>query len=150
MANFFTDNKHLKFHLSHPLMKKIVELKERNFEDYETYDDAPKDFEDALDNFEKVLDIIGEISGDTIAENAEDVDATGAKVVDNHVEYAEGTKENIEKMCEGEADANRGKLQAAEKAAEEGISSARDYFFESAKDEARHAKMLKGLLDNYF
>ncbi|MGM0613180.1 MAG: acyl-CoA dehydrogenase family protein [Bacteroidota bacterium] len=98
MANFFTDNKHLKFHLSHPLMKKIVELKERNFEDYETYDDAPKDFEDALDNFEKVLDIIGEISGDTIAENAEDVDATGAKVVDNHVEYAEGTKENIEKL----------------------------------------------------
>ncbi|MCF8218848.1 MAG: acyl-CoA dehydrogenase family protein [Bacteroidales bacterium] len=98
MANFFTDNKHLKFHLSHPLMKKIVELKERNFEDYETYDDAPKDFEDALDNFEKVLDIIGEIAGDTIAENAEDVDATGAKVVDNHVEYAEGTKENIEKL----------------------------------------------------
>lgn len=98
MANFFTDNKHLKFHLSHPMMKKIVELKERNFKDYETYDDAPKDFEDALDNFEKVLEILGEISGDTIAENAEDVDETGAKVVDNRVEYAEGTKENIEKL----------------------------------------------------
>ncbi|MFW6019580.1 MAG: acyl-CoA dehydrogenase family protein [Bacteroidales bacterium] len=98
MANFFTDNKHLKFHLSHPLMEKIVDLKERNFEDYETYDDAPKDFEDALDNFEKVLEIIGEISADTIAENAEEVDATGAKVVNNHVEYAPGTTENIEKL----------------------------------------------------
>lgn len=98
MANFFTDNKHLKFHLEHPLMKKIVDLKERHYEDYGKYDDAPADFEDALDNYEKVLDIIGEIAGVTIDENAESVDATGAKVVNDHVVYAEGTAENIEKL----------------------------------------------------
>ncbi len=98
MANFFTDNEHLRFHLSHPLMKKIVDLKERNFEEYGKYDDAPRDFEDALDNYDKVLEIIGEIAGGTIAENAEAVDASGAKVVDNHVQYAPGTEENIEKL----------------------------------------------------
>ncbi len=98
MANFFTDNEHLRFHLSHPLMKKIVELKERNFEEYGKYDDAPRDYEDAMDNYEKVLEIIGEIAADTIAENAEAVDASGAKVVNNHVQYAPGTEENIEKL----------------------------------------------------
>jgi hypothetical protein len=79
-------------------MKKIVDLKERHYEDYGKYDDAPADFEDALDNYEKVLDIIGEIAGVTINENAESVDATGAKVVNDHVVYAEGTAENIEKL----------------------------------------------------
>ncbi|MFO8086370.1 MAG: acyl-CoA dehydrogenase family protein [Bacteroidales bacterium] len=98
MPNFFTDNKHLKFHLTHPLMKKIVALKERHFEDYGTYDDAPSDYEDAQDNYEKILEIIGEISGNTIAENAESVDAEGAKVVNDHVVYAKGTEENIEKL----------------------------------------------------
>ena len=29
MANFFSDNKDLQFQLQHPLMRKIVELKER-------------------------------------------------------------------------------------------------------------------------
>ncbi|MCF8332226.1 MAG: acyl-CoA dehydrogenase family protein [Bacteroidales bacterium] len=98
MANFFTDNKHLKFHLSHPLMNKIVDLKERNYTEYGKYDDAPADFEDAQDNFEKVLDIIGEIAGETIAENAESVDTDGAKVVNDHVVYAKGTAENIDKL----------------------------------------------------
>ncbi len=98
MANFFLDNNHLKFHLEHPLMKKITLLKEKHFEDFGKYDDAPEDHEDALDNYEKVLEVIGEIAGDTIAPNAEEVDATGAKVVDDRVVYAPGTEENINKI----------------------------------------------------
>ena len=31
MANFYTDNPDLKHHLTHPLMEKIVALKERNY-----------------------------------------------------------------------------------------------------------------------
>ena len=61
MANFYTDNPDLRHHLNHPLMRKIVELKERNFVDAESYDYAPVDFEDAMDNYERVLDIVGEI-----------------------------------------------------------------------------------------
>ena len=96
MANFYTDNPDLKHHLNHPLMQKIVALKERDYTDAEKYDYAPLDFEDAMDSYDKVLEVVGEICGTTIADNAEDVDHQGPKVVDGHVEYAHGTKENLE------------------------------------------------------
>lgn len=96
MANFYTDNPNLKSHLQHPLMKKIVELKERNFADADKYDYAPLDFEDAMDSYDKVLEVVGEICGDVIAENAESVDHEGPRVENNRVIYAEGTKKNLE------------------------------------------------------
>ena len=96
MANFYTDNPNLKSHLQHPLMKKIVELKERNFADAEKYDYAPLDFEDAMDSYDKVLEVVGEICGDVIAENSEEVDHTGPRVENNRVIYAEGTQKNLE------------------------------------------------------
>lgn len=98
MANFFTDNPDLKFHLSHPLMKKIVALKENDFEDKDKFDYAPLDFEDAMDSYEKVLEIVGEISGDIVAPNAEGVDAEGPKIENNEVVYAKGTQENLDAL----------------------------------------------------
>lgn len=98
MANFFTDNPDLKFHLTHPLMKKIVALKENNFEDRDKYDYAPLDYEDAMDSYEKVLEIVGEICGDIVAPNAEDVDTEGPKIVNNEVVYAKGTRENLDAL----------------------------------------------------
>ncbi|MDP4185530.1 MAG: acyl-CoA dehydrogenase family protein, partial [Bacteroidota bacterium] len=98
MANFYIDNKDLKFHLTHPMMEKIVKLKERNFSDKDKFDYAPLDFEDAMDSYDKVLDVIGEICGDIIAPNAEGVDAEGPKVVDGHVVYAPGTKRNLDAL----------------------------------------------------
>jgi 3-(methylthio)propanoyl-CoA dehydrogenase len=100
MANFYTDNKDLEFHLNHPLMKKIVGLKENNYSDADKYDYAPADFEDAMDSYEKVLEIIGEISGDVIAENAESVDKEGALHKDGRVYYAKGTQENHDKLTQ--------------------------------------------------
>ncbi len=96
MANFYTDNPDLKHHLSHPLMEKIVALKERDYTDADKYDYAPLDFEDAMDNYDKVLEIVGEICGDVIAANAEDVDHQGPKVENGHVTYAEGTQRNLD------------------------------------------------------
>ena len=96
MANFYTDNPAFKLHLSHPLMTKIVELKERNFADADKYDYAPQNFEDAVDSYDRVLDIVGELCGDVIAENAEEVDHTGPQVVNNRVVYAEGTQKNLD------------------------------------------------------
>jgi 3-(methylthio)propanoyl-CoA dehydrogenase len=98
MANFYTDNKDLRFHLTHPLMEKIVRLKERNFEEKKKYDFAPMDYEDALDSFDKVLEVVGEICGDIISPNAESIDAEGPQVVDGHVIYARGTEENIDAL----------------------------------------------------
>lgn len=98
MPNFYNDNKHIKFHLGHPLMKKIISLRERDFIEKDKFDYAPLDFEDAIDSYEKVLEIVGEISGTTIAENAESVDKEGPSVVNNEVIYARGTQENYDKI----------------------------------------------------
>ena len=95
MANFFLDNKDLQYHLSHPLMRKIVELKERNFADAALYDYAPQNFEDAMDSYHRVLEIIGEVCADVIAPNAEGVDHEGPRVVNDRIEYASGTVENM-------------------------------------------------------
>ncbi len=98
MGNFFQDNKDLQFHLNHPLMKKIVAIKEDGFKDATTYDYAPVDFEDAMDSYRRVLGIIGEICADTIAPNAEGVDAQGPRVENDRVIYADGTAENHEML----------------------------------------------------
>ncbi len=98
MANFYTDNPDLKHHLSHPLMQKIVELKERNFADADKFDYAPQNFEDAMDSYQKVLEVVGEICGGKIAENAEGVDAQGPHVENGRVVYADGTQENLD-LC---------------------------------------------------
>ena len=82
------------------MMKRIIELKERNFTDAKLYDYAPQDTEDALDSYRRVLDIVGEVCGEVIAANAESVDHEGPRVVNDHVEYASGTVKNIEALIE--------------------------------------------------
>ena len=98
MANLYNDNRDLKFHLSHPMMQKLVMLKERNFTETGDFDYAPLDFEDAMDSYERVLEVVGEISGDIIAPNAESIDAEGPRVVDGRVIYARGTQENLDAL----------------------------------------------------
>ena len=99
MENFYNDNESLKFHLQHPLMEKIVRLRENNFEDKDQCDIAPADFEDAMDNYQQVMEIVGEIAGEIIAVNAESVDKEGPQIVDNAVKYARGTQENYEALA---------------------------------------------------
>ena len=98
MSNFYTDNSDLKHHLTHPLMQKLVTMRERNFADAEKYDYAPFNYEDAMDSYEKVLEIAGEIAGEIVAPNAEDVDHEGPHVVDGHVVYAQGTQKNLDAL----------------------------------------------------
>jgi alkylation response protein AidB-like acyl-CoA dehydrogenase len=98
MANLYNDNRDLKFHLMHPMMQKLVMLKERNFTDKAEFDYAPLDFEDAMDSYERVLEVVGEISGDIIGPNAESIDAEGPQVVDGGVIYARGTQENLDAL----------------------------------------------------
>ena len=96
MSNFYTDNPALKHHLTHPMMEKIVALKERNYTDAEKFDYAPLNFADAMDNYDKVLEIVGEVCGEHIAARAEDVDHQGPHVENGRVIYADGTKENLD------------------------------------------------------
>lgn len=96
MANYYTDNPALKLHLNHPMMQKIVGLKERDYTDAEKFDYAPVDFADAMDNYNRVLEIVGELCGTTIADNAEGVDHEGPTVAGGRVTYASGTQQNLE------------------------------------------------------
>jgi len=96
MANFYLDTPSLRHHLHHPLMRRIVELKEREFRDKDEYDYAPIDFDDAMDSYERVLEMVGEISAEVIAPNAESVDREGPTVANGRVTYARGTQENLD------------------------------------------------------
>lgn len=98
MGNFFTDNERLKFHLHNDMMKEIIRLKERDYADKDKYDFAPESYEDAIDSYEKVLEIVGEITSDVLAENAKDVDIEGPKIEDNAIVYAKGTQKNHEAL----------------------------------------------------
>jgi len=98
MDNFFKDTPDFKFHLGHPIVQKIVKLKERDFENSEKSDYAPQNHDDAIDTYEKTLDIVGEICANTIAPNAESVDLEGPHLVNNEVIYAKGTSEDYKAL----------------------------------------------------
>ena len=98
MPNFYTEHPELKFHLNNPMMERICQLKERDYRDKDEYDYAPQDYADAVDSYDKVLEITGEITGEVIAANAEGVDEEGPHCANGRVEYASGTKANLDAM----------------------------------------------------
>ena len=94
--NYYTDHPEIAFHLNHPLMKRIVELKERNYADAAKHADAPVNYEDAIENYKRILDITGDITANIIAPNSEAVDQEGPHLIDNRMHYASKTLENIQ------------------------------------------------------
>ena len=96
MANYYSDHPEIAFHLNHPLMKRIVELKERNFEDAKTFDYAPVDLGDAIENYKQILDITGDVAANIIAPNSESVDLEGPHLENGRMIYASKTVENID------------------------------------------------------
>ena len=96
MANYYTDHPEFDFYLNHPEMKRIVELKERNFADKDKFEDAPVDFDDAIENYKRVLDITGDIAANILEPNSEEVDLEGPHLVEGRMHYASKTYENIE------------------------------------------------------
>lgn len=100
MDNFFKDTPDFKFHLKDPILKKVVKLKEDNFEQSEKFDYAPLNHEDAIDSYKKVLEIVGDICANTISPNAEGVDLEGPSIKDNEVIYAKGTTEDYKALYE--------------------------------------------------
>ena len=94
--NYYTDHPEIAFHLEHPLMKRIVELKERNYADAAAHADAPVNYEDAIENYKRILDITGDVAANIIAQNAEAVDQEGPHLIDNRMHYASKTYENLD------------------------------------------------------
>jgi len=102
VTNYYRDNPDIEFYMKNIDLSRIVSLIEDDYADYEEYPDAPKDLEDAIDNYDRVLDIVGEISGDFIAPRSREIDETGAKYNDGEVIYAPGTVEAVKRLTQAD------------------------------------------------
>ena len=96
MANYYSDHPEIAFHLEHPLMKRLVELKEKNYADAAEHADAPVDYEDAIENYRRILDITGDVAANTIEPNSESVDLEGPHLENGRMIYASKTFENLD------------------------------------------------------
>ena len=94
--NFYSDNKELQFYLNHPLIKRIVEMKEQGFTRCDEANYAPVDFEEAMLGYEQVLHLVGELSADVVAPNAAKIEEEGPKAVDGRVIYAPATEDDFD------------------------------------------------------
>lgn len=96
MANYYTDHPEIEFHLNHPLMKRVVDLKERNYVEKDQFEDAPVNYEDAIENYKRLLDITGDVAANIIEPNSEDVDLEGPHLENGRMIYASKTFENLD------------------------------------------------------
>ncbi len=96
MANYYSDHPEIGFYLNHPLMARIVELKEKGFADAKEYDYAPVDLGDAIENYKQILDITGDVAANIIEPNSEAVDLEGPHLENGRMIYASKTYENLD------------------------------------------------------
>jgi 3-(methylthio)propanoyl-CoA dehydrogenase len=100
VANFYNDNKDLKFIVEQMLdWKKIIEGRE----DFESEDCPYENAEEAFATYRDLLeDPIGEMAANQIKARAEEVDRSGCKCVDGTVEFPEGLKRNLKDLCDAQ------------------------------------------------
>lgn len=96
MANYYSDHPEIEFHLNHPLMKRVVDLKERNYAEKDQFEDAPVNYEDAIENYKRLLDITGDVAANIIEPNSEDVDLEGPHLENGRMIYASKIFENLD------------------------------------------------------
>ena len=96
MSNYYTDHPEIEFHLNHPLMKRVVDLKERNYVEKDQFEDAPVNYEDTIENYKRLLDITGDVAANIIEPNSEDVDLEGPHLENGRMIYASKTFENLD------------------------------------------------------
>ncbi len=102
MPNFFTDNKDLVFQFHKLNLEEIVSIMEHDYQEAKTYNFAPKNYQDALDNYYKVLEIVGDIAANIVAPNAADVDIEGSHLENGKVRYARGIQQALEALSQAE------------------------------------------------
>ena len=91
-----TDAKKLQYYLDSPLMRRIVELKERDFADKDKFDYAPVSYDDAIENYKRIVEITDEVAKNIIEPNSESVDLEGPHLENNRMIYASKTYENLD------------------------------------------------------
>jgi hypothetical protein len=102
LTNYYLDNRDILFHLRNMDLSRVVSLKEEDFVEKEEFGHAPQDLEDALDSYQRVLEIVGDIAGEYIAPRAREVDRQGARLEDGEVYYAPGTRQALERLAQAD------------------------------------------------
>lgn len=94
--NYYTDNKVLRHYLKHPLMQRIVQMQERDYTQAAQYNYAPVDFNEAVEGYEQILELVGGLCADVIAPNAMAIETDGPTLKDGRVIYAPATEQNLD------------------------------------------------------
>jgi alkylation response protein AidB-like acyl-CoA dehydrogenase len=102
MPNFFTENSDILFHFENLHIEDIVELTENFYEEAKEYNYAPINYIDAIENYKKIMEIVGDIAGNFIAPRATEVDEHGSTIENGKVVYAKGTQENLKQLTDAE------------------------------------------------
>ena len=96
MANYYSDHPEFDFYLNHPEMKRVVDLREKDYADKDQHEDAPINYEDAIENYKRILDITGDVAANIIEPNSESVDLEGPQLENKRMVYASKTFENLD------------------------------------------------------
>ncbi|MBX2977007.1 MAG: acyl-CoA dehydrogenase family protein [Ignavibacteriaceae bacterium] len=102
MANYFTENSDILFHFERLNLKEIVDFLEDDYSQSSSYPDAPINYDDAKENYRKVLEIVGDLSANFIAPRAASIDEEGATLENGKVIYAKGTQESLDILSQAE------------------------------------------------
>ena len=94
--NYYKENRELQHFLRHPLLKRIVEMKERGYSQSAGFNYAPSDFDEAMKGYGMVLDMVGELCADVIAPNAGRIEKDGPVLDNGRVIFAPATEENLD------------------------------------------------------
>ena len=100
--NFYLDNPDIRFHLQNVGLEEVTRLREHEYTQAKQFPEAPADFADALDSYDKVLQMTGELCGSKIAPRAAAVDEEGAHLKNGVVSYAAGTVENLHDIAQAQ------------------------------------------------
>ena len=98
MSNYFKDNADIQFHLRNKDLSRVIALIEDDFAERGRFAYAPRDAEDALENYSRTLEIAGDIAGDFVAPRAREVDEEGAHYTDGEVSYPKAIREAMARI----------------------------------------------------
>ncbi len=103
MANFFRDNEDIQFLFRHMDLATVAGYIEEGFRFAGECDYAPASADEAIHNYELVLDAAGQLSGDFIAPRSEDIDRQGNTLNDDgSVTYADGIAESLDALAKAD------------------------------------------------
>ncbi|MCF6237727.1 MAG: acyl-CoA dehydrogenase family protein [Candidatus Marinimicrobia bacterium] len=98
MSNFFTENQDIQFQFKRIDLEEIIRVREHDYTEAAEFPFAPLDYEDAKDNFSRILEVVGDIAGNFVAERAREVDELGSTFADGEVTYAKGLEEDMQRL----------------------------------------------------